>query len=89
MKRFKRLFALELIEDGGCYPRWYLPLYRDYDLRATVCYPIWFWPFAAFWHITRGVFLHVVHDMYYTIRELKLMERNREKRKEVKDPWLK
>jgi len=86
--KIKRLFALELIEDGYHIPRWYLPLYRDFDTRSTVCYLVWFWPFAAVWLITRGALRHVALDMYDMIYELDIIYRNRNKKKGV-IPWLK
>jgi len=88
MKRIKRWFTLELIEEGWCYPRWYLPLYRDYDRRATVCYPIWCWLPAAIWFITWGVLKHVAYDMYCLIQELDLMQRNRKRKGSLKE-WPK
>lgn len=85
----KKFFGLEMIEEGWCLPRWYLPLYRDYDRHATVCYPIWCWLPVAIWYIAWGAFKHVAYDMHCLIQELNLMQRNRTKRRESRGGWFK
>jgi hypothetical protein len=78
--KLRTIITWEAIEDGMPIPRWLFPLYRDWDRRYIICYPVWIWPFAVVIYIAHRVIRHLAYDVHDLLNEFELLDRARKRK---------